>query len=313
MEKEKQEGQELWSDFESGLIRLLNEKVDVQKDTLEKDLLDIQKYFATFLNEIVTAVVLTDIGEKASKNNWATNTVERFLSDLDEDDYENIKFPKETSHYDLLNWNFFNFNYTPLFDNYIYLDKLQFNPRPYRVADRNSRFFPNPKSVGSTIENGNSRTRWSTYVMTDIIHPHGVQNIPKSMLFGFDNENQVSNNQHKVMSVSFTKPYWGQNEKRYQHLFNDTRLFITFGLSFGRTDEWWWKEIVKSLAETNAELIIYNFMGNANYQNKEEIKEKIISRASLKLKQDEYKRITKKIFIVNFSENNPSIAFSIKS
>ena len=54
----------------------------------------------------------------------------------------------------------------------------------------------------------------------------------------------------------FLKPYWAQNDKKYKSYFNNTDLFILYGLSLGDSDFWWWNNILNSLLETDSELII---------------------------------------------------------
>lgn len=64
-----------------------------------------------------------------------------------------------------------------LLDNYIYLDKGCFDPHKFKTVDRNFQFYKNPYK----------KDEWrSSYVLTNIIHPHGSQYTPRSMLFGTD-------------------------------------------------------------------------------------------------------------------------------
>jgi hypothetical protein len=59
------------------------------------------------------------------------------------------------------------------------------------------------------------------------------------------------------------KPYWAMNRIEYSHLFSDTRLFIIFGCSLGKTDGWWWRRVYEALNRPTddganpTELIIY--------------------------------------------------------
>lgn len=97
-----------------------------------------------FLNEIVTPEVLLKLNDDISKNEWGKKALSRFLGDLSQEDYEKMDFPEKTDHYHMYNYLFVNFNYTSLFDNYIYLDKYQFEPHPYKTVDTNFDFHPNP-------------------------------------------------------------------------------------------------------------------------------------------------------------------------
>lgn len=314
MKEEKEKGNELWSDFEIGLATLCSQP-HFDGERLFSDLSEIQMYFATYLNEIITAKTLIAIGNASSKNRWAINTLSKFIADLDAEDFGNITFKEECGHYDLFNWFFVNFNYTSIFDNYIHLDKGQFDPHPYVHADRNFQFFPGFNKFGHPTALTNP-TEFSSYLLTDIAHPHGLQNIPKSMLFGFDNSRQVSYSNRTTSK--FMKPYWGQNDKKYSRFFSDTRLFIIFGHSLGSTDEWWWKYIVETILTSEAELIIYNYLHSGNSQQlasaeqKKIVKNRFMKASGARLSKDDCTKVTNKIFVVNFNQETNRTAFVFK-
>ena len=134
-----------------------------------------------------------------------------------------MMFVKNTYHYNLYNFIFVNFNYTELLDNYIYLDKSQFEPHRHKNADRNFTFFPNPDGK---LTEFNEDTSWSSYIMTNIIHPHGRQNIPRSMIFGTELENYDKSKAEKRL----IKSYWAQDDLKYKRYFKDTELFIIYGI-----------------------------------------------------------------------------------
>jgi len=102
MGKRQKEGCELWSDFEFGLVALCGQS-SVSFDALNEDLFEMQKYFATYLNEIITAETLSEIGELASDEKLAVNTMGKFIADLDEEDFSNIKFRHKLDHFHLYN------------------------------------------------------------------------------------------------------------------------------------------------------------------------------------------------------------------
>ena len=81
-------------------------------------------------------------------------------------------------------------------------------------------------------------------------------------------------------------------------MFNETELFIIYGCSIGKSDNWWWSRIYKRLISENpAELIIYNY-GN---ENENVIKEKFI--ANCCLENDDIQKTEQainNIHIVNF-------------
>lgn len=300
-----------WSDFESGIISVLNNGKSIDHDSLEKSLEDLQVQFSIFLNEVVTPEINDKLGKYARSNELANITLQKFLGDLNDDNMFRCRFALKTNHYDLYNWKIFNFNYTSLLDNYIYLDRDQFDPHPHEQADRNFYFYPNPRSA-SCVKRNNESTRWSSYVVSDIIHPHGYQNIPKSMLFGVDNVGQLPYKKDKRLN-SFIKPYWAQNDLKYAHLFEDADLYIIFGMSLGITDQWWWRKIVDSLENSASELILYNYCNIASEVSKESenVKKRFIEASGWIGEETQKSLIMDKIYVVNFDNNTSRFAFSM--
>ena len=296
-----------WSDFESGIISIFNDRW-VSYSGLEESLEELRSYFSIFLNEVVTPEVNNDLGKQAQENNLANNTFQMFLGDLSDNDIVKCEFSKKTDHYNLYNWQIFNFNFTSLLDNYMYLDRKQFNPVPHLTVDTNYYFYPNPRSVDGG--RGNGGTIWSSYVISNVVHPHGYQNIPKSMLFGINSQEQIYSAGSRRLN-SFIKPYWAQNDLKYAHLFEDTDLYIIFGMSLGITDQWWWRKIVDSLETSDSELILYNYCRSASEVLQETVKEQFM-KASGWMGEDAKKgHIMDKIYVVNFDNSTPRFAFSM--
>lgn len=300
-----------WSDFESGIINIMNDYKNIDYSKIEESLEGLQVQFSIFLNEIVTPEINGRLGKHTRDKKLAEITIQKFLGDLDNDDISRCKFGIKTSYYDLYNWKVFNFNYTSLLDNYIYLDRDQFDPHPFGRSDRNFAFYPNPRSVPDIKPSiYNKFTNWSSYVVLDIIHPHGYQNIPKSMLFGVDNISQLPYRKDKKLN-SFVKPYWAQNDLKYAHLFEDTDLYIIFGMSLGVTDQWWWRKIVDSLETSDSELILYNYCRSASEVLQETVKEQFMKASGWAGEDAKKSRIMDKIYVVNFDNSTPRFAFSM--
>ena len=299
-----------WSDFESGIISIFNDRW-VRYSDLEDSLEELRYYFSLFLNEVVTPEVNNNLGKHAQENSLANNTFQKFLGDLSDDDIVRCEFPKKTYHYNLYNWQIFNFNFTSLLDNYMYLDRKQFNPEPHKTVDTNYLFYPNPRSVGDTRDMGNNGdTIWSSYIISDVVHPHGYQNVPKSMLFGVNSRNQICSVGGRKLN-SFVKPYWAQNDLKYAHLFEDTDLYIIFGMSSGVTDQWWWRKIVDSLEISDSELILYNYCHSASEVLQDTVKEPFMKASGWRGEDTRKSRIMDKIYVVNFDNNTPRFAFSM--
>lgn len=296
-------GKENWCDFECSLDKLLQNNISTEK--LNEALSEMQSMFLLFLNEIVTPEILVRLNNDAAINKWGMKALSSFLGDLDKEEYEKMNFPEKTNHYHMYNYLFVNFNYTSLFDNYIYLDKDQFEPHPYKTVDTNFKFYPNPK--GYMRKGADSKTTWSSFVMTDTIHPHGYQNIPRSLLFGTENENYISDRDLN----RFNKSYWAQNNQKYRSYFDEAHLFIIYGTSMGETDSWWWKNIYKSISQGNSELIIYYY--SSIHYSKDDVKQMFIGACKVDASEKEIAKVKEKIYVVLYNDNSELNMFGLKN
>ena len=299
-----------WSDFENSLIEIFNENNYINEARLTNDFNHFQVEFSNFLNDIITPNMLAQIGNDSSKSELAISSFQKFLADLDESNFRKLSFPSKLYHYKLFNWEILNFNYTSMLDNILVLDKEQYDPHPWPHADRQISFAANPNNFTNDHCSWDSSTYFSSYLMTNITHPHGYQNVPKSMLFGFDNENQITNVDNRNKAKNFLKPYWAQNDKKYKSYFNNTDLFILYGLSLGDSDFWWWNNILNSLLETDSELIIYNYNSN-NESDSDTINRFINVATNEKLDDGKLDKLHKKIAIVQYNSKTKLNAFKL--
>ena len=130
------------------------------------------------------------------------------------------------------------------------------------------------------------------------------------MLFGFDNDNQITNENKRYLAKNFLKPYWAQNDRRYKSYFNDTDLFILYGLSIGNSDFWWWNNILNSILKTDAEMIIYNY--NSTKESDEDTINRFIDAAKKEqLTAEEIEKIHKKIAVVQYDSKSKLYAFKL--
>lgn len=277
MEREKKLGREDWSDIEEGLARLSKEE-DVSD--LVEALREIQQEFSEFLNYVVQSDLLSKLDNDANDKKWGRLSLSEFLKDItNEEDFHRIPLAATGSNLDLYNYYFVNFNYTSLLDNYLFLDSDQFDPHPYRKSDRNFRFKQDPNDFCNSLKNGKPWDYTSySYLTMEIVHPHGYQDIPRSLLFGTGFTGAPTKDAAKL-----AKPYWAQLDLKYKHLFDETKLFIVFGCSLGKTDQWWWKNIAESLAaDKSRALIIYWWTADDKPAlNKNEIVEKFYAAADI--------------------------------
>lgn len=295
-------GEHNWSDLEFGINRMVMED-KVNPGEVFESLQDIQREFSIFLNEVASSELLNKLGDKVMTDELSVRSLSGFMYDIpNEESYRRLRFPQNTDHYDLFNFLFINLNYTALLDGYTYLDQNQFDPRPHKTVDTNFRFYPNPR--GFKYGSHNDGTRWSTYVASEVVHPHGYQDIPRSLLFGIDG---MGTSPAQTNSLSkLEKAYWAQSESKFQHLFLETRLFIIFGCSLGQTDGWWWRNICQTLkSNPDSELIIYWWYQIGNKPSEDLIRQKFIDVAN-----ETDRSVAEKIHVIVYSNHDKRIWLS---
>ena len=301
METAKTEQKENWSDFEALLdqsLNLLSKTDKEQADKLNADLSEIQQAFSQFLNDIIDNDIIKNISMANDiiikpRVNCAKKLLKcSFLKDLSKEQYETNRFHNKFNNNEILKYVFINFNYTSLLDNYLYLTKEVFDPIPYVTSSNNITLSLNPNNYSNHCGYPDPYVQ---LMPIDIFHPHGIQDVPKSLLFGIENSSFY--NQRDCRRV-FVKSLWAQCEPKYEEKFDNTELFIVYGSSIGESDSWWWHRVFNRLVDENpAELIIYNY-GN---EDVDIVKETFIRNCCLKdVDQEKINTAKKNTYVVNF-------------
>ncbi|WP_251355365.1 AbiH family protein [Kocuria rosea] len=241
-------GAQNWSDVENAIEKLRTDG-SVSPAAIVADVRKVQREFANFLDQVATPDILTQLGEKAASQHLTLMSFTEFLGDIeDPDEYNKMQLTQRVDIGDIFNFKFINFNYTTLLDDFIYLDQEQFDPHPYRWSDRNITFHPNPRGHANAREQASFHM--VANLVSDVVHPHGIQYTPRSLLFGIDEADGDARH--------LSKPYWAQNKVKYGDLFSTTDVFIIFGCSLGDTDRWWWRAIINGLQQNDdADLLLY--------------------------------------------------------
>lgn len=289
MTEDLESGKDNWSDFELTISELVKDG-SIGKDEIEQSIDEFQAHFTRFLNDLVDADLLLKINSDVQEKKLAMQSLAHFMKDLGRGC--DIEFPLKTQHYDLYNFAFFNFNYTSLLDNYLHLDKGQFDPHHWKSADRNFDFYPD---LGVRRRNP---TIWSSYLVTDIIHPHGIQSVPRSILFGID---LPKYHKGKSEEKRLIKSYWAQYDVKYKPYFDEAELFIIYGMSISKTDGWWMDQIFDAILQNNAELIIYKYGNESPDDVKDAFFEACIRHTDSP--EEDFDKVWERIYVVTFEQN----------
>ncbi len=299
MEQALHDGKLNWSDIEACITSLATRRVPVSE--IRSSLDEVRSCFSEFLNSVVSAPLLSRLSEDSQMNKWASRSASGFLADIaNADDLRKIPFGMRKANYDLYNYYFVNFNYTSMLDDYIHMDPVQFDPVPHSTVDTNFWFNTDPKRLSGDTWNFNS----SSYVETQVVHPHGYQDIPRSILFGTNGDGNPRSDAAKL-----AKTYWARVDQRYGHLFADTDLFIVFGCSLGATDSWWWEHIAESLAAAGANkraLLLYWWNGpSATKLTSEEVLNLFFAGANVA--EEDRVALTEKICVISYNDDDERV------
>ncbi|WP_339013829.1 AbiH family protein [Lactococcus garvieae] len=290
-----------WMDYELLLERLVEDKKDEIKastsgktkifNAFVEDWKEIQYQFADFLNHVIQPQTLLEASKLSGQE-----TLECFIGDLSEEDCQKIEFVKGINNHKKVNYKIINFNYSFLADNYFY---WLFDHHPYRSSTNNANFKPNPQSFINC--KGNSDTNYSIQASIEFHHPHGQISIPESLLFGMSyNKERYSSSRAdyknffaEELTKKLDKPYWSNALNQVSPMMEEANLYIIYGHSIGKSDEWWWKEIIKNVFTGNKEVIIYEYYN----QN---LKEKFLSYCC----EEQRGVVSDKVYVVNFDDEN---------
>lgn len=300
-----------WSDLEGAIASLVSPPGgSLVTEVVYEATVAIQEAFSEYLELVAPPDLLATLGKESSSRSLAIRSMSDFIGDVARSpSFEKFRFPAATSHYDLFNFLFVNFNYTPLLDDYVYRDSGQWQPRRFTRADRNFEFHPNP--TGHRGGHGNEATGWSSYLRTEVVHPHGQQAIPRSLLFGIDAPDGFDPGTHPHRKLM--KPYWAMTDIEYGHLFADVELFIIFGCSLGVTDGWWWRRILGGLGGAPAddkpasEVVIYWWSPAEAPDSNADIVEKFFVGAGVAPDDPIRQRVQDQIHVVVYTDLDPPV------
>ena len=326
--KDKQGNDYLWSDYELLLENIVLEKKKEIKEALNdekkeeiyqsfmKNWEEIQYKFSDFLNFVITPDTLMEVSNLKGLSN-----LEKCIGDLSKEEFDKLKFKNLPDNYDLIQYNILNFNYSTLADNYFF---HLHDPHPYKNSSNNSFFYYDPKGYHSSKNDRKYlKTKYKLY------HPHGQLSIPASILFGMSYDNQkyksstqdnsrYFNNYEEDIVKKMDKLYWCDSKYEIIEEINSTSLFIIFGHSIGKSDEWWWKKIMTVLARDESELIIYEYHPEGvDNIDKSELKNRFLTYIDSSFNEFEKRTIEDNIYVIHFDDKENTLDltfnFDIKS
>lgn len=147
---------------------------------------------------------------------------------------------------------------------------------------------------------------YSCYLNTTVIHPHGQQHVTRSLLFGTNIEFKDKNKSKSLKREEgkLSKEYWAQYDFKYKDLFKEAELFIIFGTSLGKSDQWWWTNtIIQMIADDNKELIIYWYEIQSDSKLKNRFIEEYLPK-DWKISDKIHESLIERIHVVNYTQSD---------
>lgn len=314
MSEAKERGKSNWSDIEQVLGDFINNTASSKDGVvlMRNDLYVIQKRFSRYLNQLVTDDMIERVSDYCQSNLAAVNSFKNCIDGLSESQYDKIIFPSKADNHNRIDFSVINFNYTPLLDNYLCLDLIQFDPKPYLSSDNNLTLGLNPEGFKSQ-----KRGFKDAYVRINstVYHPHGYQDVPKSLLFGSEAKDANQFIEKGDVRKFFIKSFCARCDEKYDHLFEGVDLFVIYGCSLGNSDSWWWNRVLNRLldARGESELVIYNY----GSEDEDTIKNRFIFNSHytdvdshcLIINEEVQEWVKERIFVVNHGPNEKRIKF----
>lgn len=109
--------------------------------------------------------------------------------------------------------------------------------------------------------------------LSSINHVHGLYN--DTILLGVDNVEQIANEKFRTeqdLLEIFVKPKANYAmellmDEKCANLINNASLIVTFGLSFGPTDNIWWARLKNRMKKQNSRIIIFDYINDLDMSN----------------------------------------------
>lgn len=264
---------EYWSDLE----KALGEKTTLyplnEKEELLKCKRDLDRSLKKYLKEQQERV------EFSSAQNY-TSDMQRSISNFPSLFKKAVKpridevFSRFMGEH--VNYNAISFNYTNIFDRCF----LSVNER-----------------MTSYVHNG----RVWYHNRGRLIHAHGT--IEDSMIVGVNDESQIANTSlslDRIVRRVLIKPTMNElsedlRDEEALQMIRTSAIIVVFGMSMGKTDELWWKQIAQRMLSTDfCQLIIVDYMkdlDNTFVYEVEDAKEKAIERFFIAADLDANERV----------------------
>lgn len=229
----------LWKDLEIALgqITVEYDKVD---DFIEA-LLDISDNLLYYIKREQESIFIDQNGAKKITEyiNWPSE----YIPDAAKERIKSFQYNWRASGWNI---DIITFNYTNIIDNLL-SDKIGRNIGQHNVS------YP--------------------IRLSSINHIHGASN--DTILLGVDNIDQIANERfrtEKDLLDIFVKPYANNAmellmDKKCANIINNASLIVTFGLSFGPTDNIWWERLKNRMKKQSSRIILFDYIKGFDMAN----------------------------------------------
>ena len=228
------ENYDLWSDLEVGLGEFTSTLSNNDIESFLDSKRNLEKHLISYLRNEENSYIVDNNAAKAFRNGIIS--LSNYLPDNIKNRYNRMISLLGNS----FSYKFISFNYTKVLDQLIEITQNDFKPFSSHVSNN---------------------TGYNDKIVTPI-HVHG--NLKSGLIIGVNDETQIKNKAlQKDTSLTdyMIKPklndYSANNiNSIIKNTIDESEFIFIFGLSMGRTDDYWWSYLVKWLTMSNDHTLV---------------------------------------------------------
>ena len=224
----------LWSDLELGLGEFTNIIKPNETDAFLDSKRNLELHLINYLKQEEKRITFNNVAARLFKDRVIGFS--GYLTDNIKSKYNRIL----SSSCEPLNYRFISFNYTNILDQFIEIAQKDYNPFSTHIA---------------------SNTRYNDTIESPI-HVHGSLN--KGLILGVNSEKQIINEELKadnyftdyIIKPRLNDALGNNNNNRIKRIIDESSFICLYGLSLGKTDDYWWCYLTKWLTLSNDHTLV---------------------------------------------------------
>ncbi|BFJ84530.1 hypothetical protein Ruko_09470 [Ruthenibacterium sp. TH_2024_36131] len=227
---------ENWADLEMGLAKLAS---NLKSNQIEEFLQSKERMEDALIEYLRRQENRIEFSEELSAESFKSSVVSFYniLNTQWQEEYQNLRRSLKES----ITYQFVNFNYTNTLDRLVTLCKNKYKPLSNRVIAQTT--YPD--------------------TIREPLHIHGT--LKDNLILGIDSVDQINNFENRnnpelsayLVKSNINKALGEKRMERFCNMIDKSRYLFLYGLSWGDSDQTWWKYIINWLSKNpNNRLIL---------------------------------------------------------